>query len=80
MGDTQKLTPDAEGVETAAEVERLRRLGCDLAQGYFFARPVEADAAEALLGRELELCEPTTKPGRRRRAPRPRRPQAPAAH
>jgi len=30
----------AEGVETAAEVETLRELGCNLIQGYYFARPM----------------------------------------
>jgi EAL domain-containing protein (putative c-di-GMP-specific phosphodiesterase class I) len=29
----------AEGVETVAQVDRLRTLGCDVAQGYFFWRP-----------------------------------------
>ena len=29
----------AEGVETTEELEALRELGCDLFQGYFFARP-----------------------------------------
>jgi diguanylate cyclase (GGDEF)-like protein/PAS domain S-box-containing protein len=39
----------AEGVETAAQVEQLRTLVCDYGQGYFFAKPLECDAATALL-------------------------------
>jgi len=34
----------AEGVEDAATLARLTELGCDRAQGYFFARPMPADA------------------------------------
>jgi diguanylate cyclase (GGDEF)-like protein len=34
----------AEGVEDAATLARLVELGCDRAQGYFFARPMPADA------------------------------------
>jgi EAL domain-containing protein (putative c-di-GMP-specific phosphodiesterase class I) len=30
----------AEGVETQAQVDFLRREGCFLAQGYFYSRPV----------------------------------------
>jgi PAS domain S-box-containing protein len=33
----------AEGVETDFQVDRLRKLGCGLAQGYFFSRPLDAD-------------------------------------
>ena len=33
----------AEGVETTAQVERLKRLGCDLAQGYLYAKPIPAN-------------------------------------
>ena len=34
------LRPVAEGVETKDQLERLRELGCDQAQGYLFARPL----------------------------------------
>ncbi|HEY6545665.1 MAG TPA: EAL domain-containing response regulator [Dokdonella sp.] len=39
------LTTVAEGVEDAATLELLRTLGCDLAQGYHIARPMDAQAA-----------------------------------
>ncbi len=34
------LTAVAEGVETPDVIDRLRRLGCDVAQGYHWSRPV----------------------------------------
>jgi EAL domain-containing protein (putative c-di-GMP-specific phosphodiesterase class I) len=43
------LTVVGEGVEIAAQLEGLRGLGCDEAQGYLFSRPVEADDLAALL-------------------------------
>jgi diguanylate cyclase (GGDEF)-like protein len=33
----------AEGIETIAQVDRLRALGCDLAQGFYFAKPAPPD-------------------------------------
>jgi predicted signal transduction protein with EAL and GGDEF domain len=35
----------AEGAETAAQVEHLKTLGCEYAQGYFFSPPLDAEAA-----------------------------------
>lgn len=39
----------AEGVETAQQRDLLASIGCDLGQGFFFARPMPAQALEALL-------------------------------
>lgn len=39
----------AEGIETLAQWEELRALGCDRGQGYWFARPLPADEMERLL-------------------------------
>ena len=39
-----------EGVETAAHLEKLQVLGCELAQGFHLAAPLSGDAATALLG------------------------------
>ncbi|MBD1935311.1 MULTISPECIES: EAL domain-containing protein [Cyanophyceae] len=39
----------AEGVETTDQLFQLKQLQCDYGQGYFFSKPVDAMAAEALL-------------------------------
>ena len=44
MAKKLNMTAVAEGVETQADWNLLRQLGCDLAQGYFIARPMEAGA------------------------------------
>jgi EAL domain-containing protein (putative c-di-GMP-specific phosphodiesterase class I) len=43
MAHGMKLKVVAEGVETAEQLEFLRREGCDEAQGYYFARPMPAE-------------------------------------
>ena len=50
LGRTLGLTTVAEGVEHAEQRDLLRRLHCDMAQGYFFARPMPVQAVDALLG------------------------------
>ena len=37
------LTVVAEGVETTDILDKLKELNCDLAQGYYFSRPMSAD-------------------------------------
>ena len=44
----------AEGVETAEQMATLSHLGCDEAQGYYFARPLTLAEAEAIV-REPQL-------------------------
>jgi diguanylate cyclase (GGDEF)-like protein len=39
----------AEGVETPEELEVLRRLGCDLVQGYLFSRPMSVEDCDQFL-------------------------------
>jgi predicted signal transduction protein with EAL and GGDEF domain len=39
----------AEGVETEADLARVRSLGCELAQGYLFAKPGSADTIPSLV-------------------------------
>ncbi|MER8185517.1 EAL domain-containing protein [Kitasatospora sp. NPDC094015] len=46
------LTVTAEGIESAAQAERLRLTGCDTAQGWYFARPGEAELVAAILRRD----------------------------
>jgi diguanylate cyclase (GGDEF)-like protein/PAS domain S-box-containing protein len=40
----------AEGVETASQLAQVREAGCDLVQGYFTGRPMDARELERLLG------------------------------
>jgi diguanylate cyclase (GGDEF)-like protein/PAS domain S-box-containing protein len=47
-----------EGLETADQVDRMRRLGIDLAQGFYFAHPLEPEKAAALMASQsLEVSE-----------------------
>jgi diguanylate cyclase (GGDEF)-like protein len=43
LGKSLGLTVVAEGVEKQAQLEYLRRLDCDEAQGHFFSQPLPAD-------------------------------------
>lgn len=43
MAKSLGLSSVAEGIETEAALKRLRALGCDVAQGYFIAKPLPFD-------------------------------------
>ena len=49
LGHALGLTVTAEGVETEEQVRVLREQGCDHIQGYFFSRPLVAEAMAELL-------------------------------
>ena len=54
LGHNLGLTVVAEGVETDHELEELRRFGCDMAQGFLYARPMAAEALSGWLGAARE--------------------------
>ena len=49
LGRSLGLTVVAEGIETDEQFRMLRRLGCELGQGYLFGRPASAEMIEATL-------------------------------
>jgi EAL domain-containing protein (putative c-di-GMP-specific phosphodiesterase class I) len=52
MAHALDITVTAEGVETPQQLQGLRRLACDRAQGFLFARPMPAADFSALLRRK----------------------------
>lgn len=57
IGRNLGLTVIAEGVETQAQLALLKKLGCDLAQGYGICKPLDADDLGIWLGEQgPELC------------------------
>jgi diguanylate cyclase (GGDEF)-like protein len=57
LGHGLGLTVIAEGVETVAQLDRLRGFGCQEIQGYLFSKPVGADTVAALLAAPPWLAE-----------------------
>ena len=51
LGERLGITMVAEGVETVAQLEQLRALGCDAAQGFLFSAAVPANEVAALIER-----------------------------
>lgn len=58
------LTIGAEGIETIEQLQQLKSIGIQQGRGFYFARPLEADAAFALLQQHQQVgieCEPHPK-------------------
>lgn len=58
------MEPIAEGVETSAQLDMLREMGCVFAQGFLFSRPVDGALLGKLLHQRL-MPQDLTSPGRR---------------
>jgi diguanylate cyclase (GGDEF)-like protein/PAS domain S-box-containing protein len=52
LGRSLGLNVIAEGVETAAQAMKLRELGCEFAQGFYFSVPINAREATDLLAED----------------------------
>jgi len=57
LGRSLGLRVVAEGIEDAAQAEILREMGCDEAQGYFYARPMPASRVPWFLGEMAQAAE-----------------------
>ncbi len=57
--DDMEIACVVEGVETRAQLDSLRRLGCDFIQGYYFVKPMPADAIGDYLAKESQRLEGT---------------------
>jgi len=53
LGQGLGVTTVAEGLENPAQYEALRRIGCNVGQGFYISRPVPAAAATSLLTGEM---------------------------
>tara|TARA_R110001599_G_scaffold159052_2_gene346215 strand:- start:27874 stop:30516 length:2643 start_codon:yes stop_codon:yes gene_type:complete len=49
LAQTLKLRTVAEGVETQQHIDELKRMGCDMGQGFIFAAALTAEEAEKLI-------------------------------
>jgi EAL domain-containing protein (putative c-di-GMP-specific phosphodiesterase class I) len=55
MGRALGIDVVAEGVETEAQLELLRGMGCGGAQGFWFTEAIDGVAASELLGKVLPV-------------------------
>lgn len=54
MAKDLELVTVAEGVETREQVEFLKELGCDIAQGFYYAKPMNIIEFEAFVNKKLK--------------------------
>lgn len=56
LGKNLRMKVVAEGVETCEQMNLLKSLGCEFAQGYLFSRPLDSTAVERILGASEGNC------------------------
>ena len=80
MAKALSLSVVAEGVENVGQARRASELGCDLAQGFYFGRPVPAQVLLTRLYRELRCAEADRRGavGALSGSPPPRKPRPPS--
>lgn len=54
IAKSKKIETIAEGIETPGQVDILKQSGCDLAQGFFFGKPMPADKFEEFMKMKAE--------------------------
>ena len=57
MAHKLHLSVTAEGVETINQLQRLKSIGCDTAQGFFFSKPVPVEEFDILASNDAALRE-----------------------
>ena len=55
LAHTLNIKAIAEGVETKEQLEKLRALGCEFAQGYFFAKPLNVEKVKQMLEKNFSV-------------------------
>jgi EAL domain-containing protein (putative c-di-GMP-specific phosphodiesterase class I) len=54
LGQNLKMKVIAEGIETSEQLAQLKTLNCEYGQGYFFAKPMKAEAAELFIDQSMK--------------------------
>jgi EAL domain-containing protein (putative c-di-GMP-specific phosphodiesterase class I) len=58
LGETLHIETVAEGIEEASQLAHIRTMGANLGQGFFLARPLDADAVSLLLAAGAQALDP----------------------
>ena len=53
LAHKMKLKAIAEGIESAKQLDRLREMGCECGQGFYFSQPMEAKAAGQFMQQQM---------------------------